>query len=237
MRLVDLTHPVYPGMPVWPGDPAVEFRTAATVADNGWNLLELHLGTQSGTHVDAPRHVDDTLPALDELPLERFAGPARVVDLRGLPARSAIGPEHLAAALHDAEAGDVLLLCTGWSAHWGTDRYSTHPWLHPDAAGAAVAAGIRTIGIDAPSVDADDPTLPTHRVLAAAHAVIVENLRGLEQLCGASPVSRSGSTNPNESDTRATTEDDVFSGCWVWLLPLALRGADGSPIRAVAALR
>ena len=104
----------------------------------------------------------------------------------------------------------MLLLCTGWSAHWGTTRYGAHPWLHPDAARAIVDAGLRTVGIDAPSVDTDASALPTHHVLAEAHAVIAENLRGLERLLDG-PEGR------------------------VWLLPLALDRADGSPVRAIVA--
>lgn len=212
MRLVDLTHPIHTGMPVWPGDPTVDLRPAATVADQGWNLLALHLGSQSGTHVDAPFHVDDTLPTLSELPLERFTGPALVADLRGHGDGAPIGPDALRATLRRARPGDVLLLCTGWSAYWGTERYADHPWLHPDAARAVLAAGIRTVGIDAPSVDTDPAALPTHHVLADAHAVIAENLRGLEDLLDRP--SRRGH---------------------VWLLPLALDRADGSPVRAVVA--
>jgi kynurenine formamidase len=211
MRLVDLTHPIHTGMPVWPGDPEVDLRPAATVAVQGWNLLAVHLGSQSGTHVDAPFHVDDALPTLGELPLERFTGPALVADLRDLPDGAPIRPEDLRATLGRARPGDVLLLCTGWSSHWGTDRYAAHPWLHPDAAREIVAAGIRTVGIDAPSVDTDATALPTHHVLAAAHAVIAENLRNLEAVV----------------DLR---------GGQVWLLPLALDRADGSPVRAVLSL-
>ncbi|MGQ0846572.1 MAG: cyclase family protein [Sporichthyaceae bacterium] len=236
MHLIDLSHPIRPGMPVWPGDPQVEFHTVATTSRDGFNLLALHLGTQSGTHVDAPFHVDDALPSLHELPLERFVGRALVADLRGLPDRAPIGPDLLASTLATAKSGDVLLLCTGWSRHWGTDRYAAHPWLHPDAARAAVATGIRTVGIDAPSVDTADPALPTHHVLAAAHCVIAENLRDLERMLGR--VSRNGSTNPDEPGTPTAIADDVRNGpltAWrVWLLPLALEGADGSPVRAVA---
>jgi kynurenine formamidase len=213
VRLIDLTHPIHTGMPVWPGDPQVELRPAATIAEQGWNLLALHLGSQSGTHVDAPFHVDDGLPTLGEIPLERFTGRALVADVRGLSDGAPIGLGDLAPTLGRARPGDVLLLCTGWSEHWGTARYGAHPWLHPDAARAVVEAGIRTVGIDAPSVDTDASALPTHRVLAAAHAVIAENLRGLEKLL--EPVHREGR---------------------VWLLPLALDRADGSPVRAVVAL-
>ena len=66
--LHDLSHPLRTGMPVYPGDPAVAVGPALTVDADGVNVLALHLGSQSGTHVDAPFHVDDALPDLDALP-------------------------------------------------------------------------------------------------------------------------------------------------------------------------
>jgi arylformamidase len=205
-RLIDLSHPIRSGMPVWPGDPQVVIDTAATVPTHGYNLAALHLGSQTGTHLDAPFHVDGALPTLDQLPLERFCGPARVADLRGHG--GAIGPQHLPAL----RPGDVLLLHTGTSAHWGTARYAEHPWLDAAAARAIVDAGVLTVGIDAPSVDRPgDAALPAHHVLAAAHAVIAENLTNLDVL---------------PARTAAAT---------IWLLPLPLAGTDGAPARAVAA--
>ncbi|MCZ0985188.1 cyclase family protein [Streptomyces diastatochromogenes] len=70
-------------MPVYPGDPEVTVCPALRALADGVNVLALHLGSQSGTHVDAPYHVDDAWPRLDELPLDRFAGPAVVADVRG----------------------------------------------------------------------------------------------------------------------------------------------------------
>jgi kynurenine formamidase len=68
------------------------------------------------------------------------------------------------------------------------------------------------VGIDASSIDATEATtLPAHRVLAAADGVIAENLTGVAALLNTGPAT-------------------------VWLLPLALEHAEGSPIRAVAQL-
>ncbi|MEV6112705.1 cyclase family protein [Streptomyces sp. NPDC052109] len=216
---LDLSVPVVTGMPVYPGDPEVTVTPALGAAADGVNVLALHLGSQSGTHVDAPYHVDDAWPRLDELPLDRFAGPAVVADVRGLPPRSPIKPTLLAPALDALAAapGALLLLVTGWSAHWGTDAYLDHPWLTPDAAAAVVEAGVRTVAVDALSVDPTprpgDPqaefTLPAHRVLCGAGAVIAENLTGLDRLLDAEAVE-------------------------VFLFPLRLPGADGAPVRAVA---
>jgi kynurenine formamidase len=217
--LIDLSHPVTDGMPVWPGDPTVRLRPAARIPTAGYNLLALELGSQSGTHVDAPFHVGDDLPRLDELPLDRFVGPAVVADLRHLAAGAAIETADLDPVRRQLRPGAVLLLCTGWSRHWGTAEYANHPWLSPAAAQLVLDAGVRTIGIDAPSVDASiagPPDLPTHRLLAQRHAVIAENLTNLDAL---------------------PAQDSVPGTITVWLMPLALAGADGAPVRAVAQVR
>ncbi|MEV0378842.1 cyclase family protein [Nonomuraea sp. NPDC050643] len=207
MTLIDLSVPVETGMPVYPGDPEVSIGPALTVAHDGVNVLGLHLGSHSGTHVDAPSHLDDSLPTLDDLPLERFAGPAAVVDVRGLAPRAPIGPE----AFMEVRAGTIVLVATGWSAHWGTDGYRAHPFLTEEAATLLVERGVRTVGIDALSVDptpADD--FPAHRVLCGAHAVIAENLTGLGRLL----------------EARGPIEVSMF--------PIRLAGADGAPVRPVA---
>ncbi|MEU1419163.1 cyclase family protein [Kitasatospora sp. NPDC005751] len=242
--LVDLTHQVTTAMPVYPGDPAVVLTPVLTTATAGVNVLAVHLGSQSGTHVDAPYHVDVTWPTLDGLPLERFTGPAVVADLRGLEPRAEVTPEQLAPALERAGEGTVLLLATGWARHWGTDAYLAHPCLSAAAAEAIVAAGVRTVGVDALSVDptpdpgpgdpavaalladltdehdqpaAPEPTLAAHRVLlgASGGGVIAENLTDLRALLDAQQAGR-----PVE----------------VSLFPLRLVAADGAPVRAVARL-
>jgi arylformamidase len=254
--IVDLSVPITTGMPVYPGDPEVALAPALTVAEHGVNVLHVAMGSQSGTHVDAPYHIDDSLPRLDELPLERFAGPAVVVDARGSAPRAPIGPEPIRAALAHLleprpgprlealpgpvpkplsgplsgpssgpvsesrpggqwpDAAPILLIATGWARFWGQADYAAHPWLTPEAAAYIVHSGVRTVGVDALSVD---PTpaenLPAHRVLCGAHAVIAENLGDLGPLLDAQAAGRS---------------------IEVFLLPLRLSGADGAPVRAVA---
>ncbi|MGW2665384.1 cyclase family protein [Nocardia tengchongensis] len=211
MRILDLSVPIRSGMPVYPGDPEVTVRPALTVAADGVNVLHLDLGSQTGTHVDAPRHIDDALPALDELPLDRFTGPGVVIDARPAGAGGAIGREYFEGRV---AAGQVVLVATGWSEHWGTPAYLHHPHLTVAAAEYLVAAGVRTVGIDALSVD---PTpaeeIPVHRILCGAHAVIAENLTGLAAVLDAQTAGQ-------------RVEVSLF--------PLHLPGADGAPVRAVA---
>ncbi|MEV5408454.1 cyclase family protein [Thermopolyspora sp. NPDC052614] len=205
--------PIATGMPVYPGDPEVELRPALTVPEDGCNVLGLRLGSHTGTHVDAPRHVDDRLSTLDELPLDHFVGPAVVVDARGRPPRTPLGPDLFADVAH---LGMIVLVATGWSARWGAEDYHAHPYLSPEAARLLAGAGVPTVGIDALSVDATPAEeLPAHHALCGAGVVIAENLANLDAL-----VEAQSAGVPIE----------------VSLLPLRLFGADGSPVRAVARL-
>jgi kynurenine formamidase len=215
VELVDLSQPLRTGMPVYPGDPAVVVTPALTVTNSGVNVQRLHLGSQSGTHVDAPYHIDDLLPRLEHLPLDRFTGPAVIADARDLPPRTPITPEALPEGL---APGTILLIATGWSRHWGEDEYLAHPYPSAELAEAIAASGVRTVGIDALSVDRTPPpgdesfSLDAHRVLCEARAVIAENLTNLDRLLEAQSTGR---------------EIEVS------LFPIRLDG-DGAPVRAIA---
>ncbi|MBB6735231.1 cyclase family protein [Cohnella zeiphila] len=79
MRIVDLSMPIYDGMPVYPGDPEVTVEIAHTRDRYGWELRKLAMGTHAGTHVDAPSHMHEGAATLDELPLDAFFGLSQVV--------------------------------------------------------------------------------------------------------------------------------------------------------------
>lgn len=214
--MIDLTQPVNPGMQVYPGDPEVRFGAAARLAEDGVAVAALRLGTHTGTHVDAPSHLVAGGATIDQLPLSRFAGPARVVRLAPVAARSRIDLGRVADRLGEPVAGEVVLFRTDWSRHFGTPGYFDHPFLDPAIAGYLLASGVRTVGIDALSPDptpapggpAGPPALPFHRAFLGGGGVIVENLTNLAALEGRR----------------------VWFAAWPW----RLSGLDGSPVRAVA---
>ncbi|MGJ7440770.1 cyclase family protein [Aquipuribacter sp. MA13-6] len=215
VAVVDLSVPVGPTTFVHPGDPATRLDVHATVARDGYNLLRVSMGSQTGTHVDAPFHVDAAGARVDELDLRLLTGPAVLVDATGLPPHGRITAAHLDPVRGALRPGVVVLLRTGWSSHQGTPAYLQHPALDPAACAELLAAGVRTVGIDAPSLDptgAEDATaadLPCHHLLAAAGGVIAENLTDLHRVLEL--------TDP-----------------LVCLFPVRLQGADGAPVRAVA---
>jgi kynurenine formamidase len=213
-RLVDLSVPVGVGTVVYPGDPEPVLEPHSTIERDGFNLLRVSMGSQTGTHVDAPYHFDEATARLDELPLERFLGPAVVVDVSGIGPRQPVSWEHVAPVAGRFGRGVVVLLRTDWSLRYGEPSYFDNPFLDAEACRRMLDLGVRTFCIDAINIDEtpdqDHPGAgyPVHHLIAEAGGVIGENLRNLA----------------------AVDWDDPF----VMVLPVALEGADGAPVRAVA---
>lgn len=210
-RIVDLSVPLSEATQIYPGDPEPRLTPAATIAADGFNLLSLELGSQTGTHVDAPYHFHEGGARIDELDLSLFAGPGAVIDVTGLAPRTRITWDAIPA---DALGpGVIALLHTGWPDRYGTPEYFDHPFLDADACRRMLGLGVRTFLLDCPGIDetpgAGHPGegFPVHRLIAAAGGVIGENLRGFSEIDFA-----------------------PFVSC----LPLRLAGADGAPVRAVA---
>ncbi len=212
-RIVDLSVPLAETTQVYPGDPAPRIRPAATIAADGFNVLALEIGSQTGTHVDAPFHFRADGPRIDELDLSLFTGEGAVVDVTGHAPRARITWEAIAPAAERLRPGVIVLLHTGWSARYGQDSYFDHPYLDAEACRRMLDLGVRTFLLDAPNIDeTPDDThpgegFPVHRLIASAGGVIGENLRAFAEI-----------------------DFEPFISC----LPLRLTGGDGAPARAVA---
>lgn len=205
MNIIDLTHTVSGGMPVYPGDAQPCLTPLATLERQGFRQLELRMSTHTGTHVDAPAHLLPGGAALDAYPLSAFVGPALVLDGR-------LGEAPLFAALDspDARRAQFVFFYTGHSALWGRPEYRTD-WPAPSARLLRQLAdrGVKGVGVDTLSVDAPDcAALDNHRLLLRAGILIFENLTRLEQLL---------------------YRPFTFVGA-----PLKLPQADGAPVRALA---
>src|SRR5215213_5779524 len=99
MRLIDLSQPLYDGAPNCPVHPPVKSEFIATHEKDGWLVEHLSLSNHTGSHVDAPLHRLAGAASLDDIPLEKWVGPAWVVDLRDSKPDRAIGGDLLAAKL------------------------------------------------------------------------------------------------------------------------------------------
>ena len=181
MRFIDLSQPLYDGAPNCPVHPSPSSTIAYDHADRGWRVELLTMVSHTGSHLDAPLHKIPGGKSITDYPLEAFAGPARIADLRPIDPDAPIGPDDLAGPLSDLQPGEIVLLCTGW----GDLRARTETWLRQspfltsEAAQWLVDRGVRGVGIDHYSIGGSREPVnsETHTVLLGAGVWIVEELR------------------------------------------------------------
>ncbi|MGH8848801.1 MAG: cyclase family protein, partial [Polaromonas sp.] len=79
-RIWDISPPVVPGSPVFPGDTAYQQEWAASIAPGcPVNVSTLTLSPHVGAHADAPLHYDPQGIAIGALDLTPYLGPCRVI--------------------------------------------------------------------------------------------------------------------------------------------------------------
>lgn len=209
--LVDLSHPLEHGQLSFPNDPKPSVATYNTIAHDGYNLCQLSISSHQGTHLDAPYHFYDDGKTLDRIALDRFFGPAVLVDLAPgswLPARTPITVEMLRAHEEAFQPGAKVIYRTGWDRTFGTPEcFSDFPTLTREAAEWITSRRIHLLGMDTFSPSADWKEVHLTLLAPGVEIVILEGLTNLEQL-------------PEQFTLVA--------------FPLNIKGRDGSPVRAVA---
>ncbi len=213
-RLVDLSQEIGPDTQMFTAYPQPAFTPWTTRAVHGFYAESLFLVSHTGTHVDAPYHMEPHGTTIDELPLDRFVAPAHVLDLHDVKPRTRIGPADLRAARsrlgRPVARGDAVLVRTGWERQRGRRAYlEQNPGLTAAAGRTLVGWGVSLAGIDSPNLDvAGDAGFGAHHALLRAGIPVIENVANLAA---------------------------VGSGPFILAaFPLRLRGASGSPIRLVA---
>lgn len=169
-ELIDISRPLAEGTACWPGDVPYSFRLGWSIASGASvNVGSVATSVHTGTHCDAPFHYDSAGATVEQLPLERFVGPAWVVDVAGGPWRAKLE------GLDFAATPRVLFRTGGWP---DTGQFPAGiPTMEPDLPAWLAARGVALIGVDLPSVDAlDSKALDNHHALGRGGITIVEGL-------------------------------------------------------------
>jgi len=217
--LVDLTHPMENGMPIWPGHPLFEQVSVASFADGDIACNHsLSLSEHSGTHLDAPAHFVEGGMTIDQIPLERFFAPLCVIHASDLAPDTELSVSRLEEfeATHGAiTPGSAVLIHFGWDRFWahpqeGERFLKDWPGLSAEAAQMLVTRSASIVGCDCMSIDRfSSTTFPGHRILLGAGVMIGENFARIGELP---------------------------ARCWLSALPLKISGGSGAPLRAIAHL-
>ncbi|WP_236644323.1 cyclase family protein [Sorangium cellulosum] len=197
-RVVDLTHPITPQMPLFPGNKPYASETLSTVEKDAYYSSRFSMDEHAGTHVDAPAHFKAGSPTVEQIAPEQLVGPAAVVDVT---AKVAASPDHQVTvddlrgweAQHGAlGAKHIVLIRTGWGARWSDPvKYLNQdakgvmhfPGVSVEASRYLRERGVRCVGIDTLSTDpGPSQTFEQHKAFLGAGGYHIENLANLEQL-------------------------------------------------------
>ena len=206
-NLWDISPPIAPGSPVFPGDTPYQQQWTATISPVcPVNVSALTLSPHVGAHADAPLHYDPQGQAIGAVDLTPYLGPCRVIHCIGR------GPlvlwEHLAHAVQDLPPHLPPRVLVRTYQHMPVDHWDGGLAAYaPDTVERLAALGVTLIGIDTASIDpADSKTLDSHQTIRRLNLRVLENL----------------------------VLDDVPEGDYELIaLPLKLMTADASPVRAV----
>lgn len=211
MKIIDLTHVIAPDMPVYPGTEGPRFDLANSYVKDGFKETLLTMFTHTGTHMDPPKHLFAEGKTLDELPITHYVATAVVLDCSALDEGDKITMDFLRQKMELVEKAEWLLFRTDWDRYWGSGKYfGDYPTIDTEVAEYIAQTKKKGVGLDVIGLDPiADTNLTLHKiVLANDYTVIVENLKNLCQL-----------------------GEELFTFC---AMPLRIREADGSPIRAFA---
>lgn len=223
-RVVDLSYPIGEQLVPWPGDQKwFEAKVNARIDEDGYFSRSFWMLEHCGTHLDAPAHFAPG-PTVDQIPAERFFGPAIVLDVEREGATNAdyqlSGGEVLRWERKHGQVpeGSIALLRTGWAKYWpDPQRYRNldarqqmhFPGFSLEAAKLLIERKVSGLGSDTLSVEyGATPDFALHRLTLGSGLYHLENLRDMSNL--------------------------PESGAYLVVAPIKLEGGSGGAVRVFA---
>jgi len=176
ITVIDLTHPISADLPVYfPWHPGTEIAQTATYAEHLCVVRRVSIGSHSGTHIDAPSHIFEGMPTIDEYDPKLWYSEAAVLDFTGREPRQAITGAELKAK--GVEKGIGVVIKTGWDKHFGEeDYYRTYPPISNEAAEFLADRQVPVLAADTPF------TLDVHRILLKRGIPLITNINNTDRL-------------------------------------------------------
>lgn len=205
MRIIDISMNLEQGMITYPGNEPYSIEQVKSIPADSSNLSVIKLGVHTGTHADAPLHINNNGLSINELSLENFYGNSIVIDCTMTPFGQGISVDELKG--RDYKKGDIVLLKTRNSTTGFKEFKEKFVYLTEEGADYLVSKGVKLVGIDYLSIQ------KFHAGYCASHCSLLNKgviiIEGLDL-------------------------SKVKEGRYEFIgFPLKLIGAEGSPLRAV----
>lgn len=170
---------------------------------------KFEIGGQSGTYIETKAHVDPTATPVSDCPVGEFVMNAAILRVHGKRAGDPISVDDLGNAGVVINPDDAVIIATGWDVHWQEPKTFVEgsPYISRDAAMWLFSHRLRCLAADFPRFDyVPKPCFPWPEFWRAVPYL-------LAPVC-----------NVYEQD---------FTRARLFAFPLKIRGAMGTPVRAV----
>jgi len=212
MKILDLTLTISDKIPVFTGSPHPHFIPWEKIKDDSYNSELLFLSTHTGTHMDAPQHFLENGAKIHEISLEKLVSETVLIKSKknGGDSITKTDIQKFEKKHGKIDGFSSVIFYTGWQRNLQKKYYFTkNPGLSVSAAKYLASKKVSLVGIDSPSIDlGTDSKFSVHQIFSKKGILIAENLANLDKI--------------------------KSSKFHLVILPLQLKNATGSPVRAVA---
>jgi len=215
-EIIDLTYDLEDGMTTFSASwhPQFSITQIGRHEFEGRETRKVTFGTHAGTHMDAPLHFVKCGKSIEKIPIDKLIGEVTIVDFSHLAENEAITKEMLS----DINITKRMLFKFGWGKYWGTEKfYNGYPFFSKEAAEYLLFENVELIAMDTPSPDdsriklekntlGSDNDSPIHKIFLNDGIALIEYIANLDKV-------------------------KDYVGWSIIVMPLRIKGADGSPSR------
>ena len=202
MRIHDVTRMISEDMTVYKDRESKKIKRTIVADYEKADYYEsrMDMDMHCGTHIDAPLHMIKGGDTIEKYDLSKFIGDCKVFDFTDVD--EAIRKKDIENL--DIQKDDIVIFKTKNSFDQGYNPKFVY--IEEDAAMYLSEKGIKTVGIDAMSIERDKKEHPSHKIILGANIGVIEDLY-----------------------LKNVGQGQYFLSA----LPLNIRGSEASPIRAV----
>lgn len=174
MKIYDISAPISSNLINFPGDPKTKISNLFSIEKgDSFNLSEIKFCSHTGTHIDSPKHYFSNGQTIDNIPLTRFIGKAKVFDLTGKNIITLNDIKDL-----DIKPNDTILFKTdNKNAMLENNFKENFVCITEDCAKYLAHKKINAVGIDYLSIESlDSENSTVHKTLLKNGILIFEGL-------------------------------------------------------------
>lgn len=202
MKIYDVTRLINEDMTVYKDRDSKKIKRiiVANYETSHYFESRMDMDMHCGTHIDAPLHMVENGNTIEKYDVSKFIGDCKLFDLTFVEEKIYKNDiENL-----DIQKDDIIIFKTKNS--FDTGYNPKFVYIEEDAATYLVEKEIKTVGIDAMSIERDKAGHPTHKIILGAGVGVIEDM----------------------------ALKDVDAGSYfLSALPLNIKGSEASPVRAV----